>query len=155
MSFPLAEYRNLVETVHRTMLDNADIADARLGPDRWTIKELVGHLIDSASNNHQRFIRLQQAEHLAFPAYDPDVWKAVSRVADLDYRFLVEFWNQYNLFLLYLIERLDPSTLQHVWTDKGKTLEFLVTDYFVHLSWHLDLFRERADEIRQSFADRT
>jgi hypothetical protein len=150
VSFPIAEYKAMIETVHETMLEHADIADKRPSPDHWTLKEMVGHLIDSACNNHQRFVRLQLNESLTFPAYDPEAWKEVSTVSAMEYHLVVNLWNTYNLFLLALVGHITPSALGHVWTDKGKNLEYLVTDYFVHLNWHLDLFRKRAAEIRQA-----
>jgi hypothetical protein len=149
MNFAITEYGALIDTIHQTMLRIAPLADIRLAPDKWTIKEMVGHLVDSASNNHQRFVRLQQTRRLSFPAYDPERWKEVSGLGGIGYPLLVDLWRSYNLFLLYIIGRIDPASLDAVWEVDGKqkNLEFLVNDYFTHLRWHLDLFEERAAEI--------
>lgn len=144
-----AERHDLVRDFHEAMLAHAEQADIRLADDHWTLKEMVGHLIDSASNNHQRFVRLQIEERLAFPAYDQERFRAVSRVADMDYGLLVELWRLYNEFLLELVARADPAAMGHVWQapDGDTSLEFLIEDYFTHLRWHFDLFAARAVEI--------
>ena len=59
----------------------AEIIAARPDPGEWSIKEIFGHLIDSASNNHQRFVRLQITDNLSFPDYSRDngTWIAVQK----------------------------------------------------------------------------
>jgi hypothetical protein len=47
---------------------------------KWTRKQLLGHLIDSASNNYQRFVRLQQGNLVGFPGYDQEFWVAAAGV---------------------------------------------------------------------------
>jgi len=150
MKFQIDEYRALIADFYKLMRKHRKIASVALNADSWTLQEMVGHLIDSASNNHQRFIRLQLSVCLVLPAYDAEEWKKVSKAGTMDYRFLTDFWKRYNEFLLLLIERLDPSSLANVWeTDKGDiTLESLVGDYFGHIRWHLALFERRAAEIR-------
>ncbi len=46
----------------------------RPAPGKWSPKEIIGHLIDSASNNHQRFVRAQFQDHLIFPGYNQEAW---------------------------------------------------------------------------------
>jgi len=112
---------------------------------------MVGHLIDSASNNHQRFIRLQLKEKLIFPGYDTEKWKTASCLKDMDYMFLVEFWKYYNIFLLHIIKNIDANKLNNYWkfNNSQKTLEFLVNDYFVHMQWHENLFDDTIKEIKK------
>jgi len=150
MVFPIDTYRTQIESFYNLMAKRMDIAEVKLGEDKWTLKEMVGHLIDSASNNHQRFIRLQLSEELILPGYNPEDWRRVSRANDLDYRFLIDFWKQYNLFLLHLIQNVDPKTLDHYWlvNSEKKSLKFLIEDYFRHIQWHVDLFNQRVQEIR-------
>ena len=150
MVFPIDTYKTQIESFYNLMAKHMDIAEVKLGEDKWTLKEMVGHLIDSASNNHQRFIRLQLSEELILPGYNPEDWRRVSRANDLDYRFLIDFWKQYNLFLLHLIQNVDPKTLDHYWVvnSEKKSLKFLIEDYFRHIQWHVDLFNQRVQEIR-------
>lgn len=67
-------YEQLRNTPRRTI-------EARIDPSTWSVKEIVGHLIDSASNNLQRFVRLQVSDSLVFPDYsqDNDAWVSIQR----------------------------------------------------------------------------
>ncbi len=150
MSIDCAAYSSQVDSFETIMAANADLADIRLAADKWTLKEMIAHLVDSASNNHQRFVRLQLEAVLAFPAYDAEQWRAVTAIADFDHATLVTLWKTYNLLLLHLIQTVNPACLNHVWRreDKDITLEALIHDYFAHLELHRILFVERAAEIR-------
>ena len=145
-------YEKKIEEYGALMSANSRYGDIRLAEDHWTLKEMIGHLVDSASNNHQRFVRLQLQEELVFPGYGEEDWRRVSRVNDLDYRFLTDFWRSCNQFLIHLIRNMEPESLNHVWKSPGGdlTLGFLVEDYFGHMDWHMDLFERRAGEIRKS-----
>lgn len=151
MGFDIEGFERLILDFESMMLNQAVVADIRLDGGRWTLKEMVGHLVDSASNNHQRFVRLQLAGRLSFPAYDAEEWRRVSAVASFDYEMLVALWKTYNLFLLHLIQNMDEDALDHYWeiNNERKSLKFLVEDYFAHLEWHQSLFDERVRELGQ------
>lgn len=151
MRFDIAEYDEVIRRFHGKMTANGDIAGFKAGEGKWTLKEMVGHLLDSASNNHQRFIRLQLAEVLSFPSYEAEEWRRTSNIGELDYEFLVHFWMQFNFFLLHIIEQIDERHYQNYWLvgDQAQSLQFLVTDYFRHMRWHEELFEERVGEIRK------
>src|ERR1700742_1990926 len=85
-------------------LDNADTS-ARPAPDKWAKKEILGHLLDSASNNHQRFVRatLQGGSTFTFPGYDQNPLVDLQKYAEIDGNFLVDFWASYNRFLAHVI----------------------------------------------------
>jgi hypothetical protein len=108
-------------------------------PNKWSKKEILGHLIDSAANNHQRFVRLQLVAEISLPGYEQDSWVRVNRYQDTPWTELVTLWAAYNRHLANLIESLDASTLGHIWHSPGGdvTLEFLATDYVEHLRHHL------------------
>ncbi len=150
MSFTLTVYRKMIDDFFMLMESSADIASIKLSEDKWTLAEMTGHLIDSASNNHQRFIRLQLEPALTFPAYDAEDWRKASKISGYGFVELAGFWKQYNLFLLHLIANMDEACLSNYWQigDERKTLRFLVEDYYAHLAWHLRLFDERIGEIR-------
>jgi len=139
-----------IDSFGALMTENESLADIRLAPDKWTLKEMVGHLIDSATNNHQRFIRLQLEAVLVFPKYDAEEWKNATRIETFDFKTLVTLWKTYNALILHLIEYMNPATLGHVWRreDKDLSLEALIHDYFAHMELHRNLFEERAQEIR-------
>ena len=114
-------------------------AELKPAPDKWSRKEILGHLIDSAANNHQRLVRLQLEDEISLPGYDQDGWVRVSRHQNLPWMELVALWAAYNRHLAAIIESLDPSALDHVWhsPDGDVTLEFIATDYVRHLEHHL------------------
>src|ERR1043165_7097819 len=72
-------------------------------PDKWSKKEILGHLIDSAANNHQRFVRAQ-FEHEPSIVYDQDKWNEFSYQALMRKEDLIDFWLNYNRYLLKLIK---------------------------------------------------
>ena len=114
--------------------------------DRWSIAEVVGHLVDSASNNHQRFIRAQESESLTFPKYDQNSWAAKNAYASANWESLVELWFHYNLQLARVIEQISEEHLEKrcmIGSLEPCTLGWLVTDYFDHLVHHLKKIEER------------
>ena len=116
-----------------------DAASKKPAPHKWSKKEILGHLIDSAANNHQRFVRLQLQSEISLPGYDQDNWVRLNRYQHEPWTHLVTLWSAYNRHLASVIESLDDSALGHVWhaPDGDVTLEFIATDYVQHLTHHL------------------
>jgi hypothetical protein len=108
-------------------------------PGKWSKKEILGHLIDSAANNHHRFVRLQLHADLSLPGYEQDGWVRTGRYQQQPWANVVALWSAYNRHLAAMIESFDPSTLGHVWhaADGDLTLECIATDYVTHLKHHL------------------
>jgi len=146
---PSKEYRSLIDDFFTLMQKHQKISSIRIDETKWTLKEMIGHLIDSASNNHQRFIRLQNEKEIVFPYYDPEEWKNISKVNSVDCSQLISFWKYYNDFIIHIIENINPANLENVWkTSEGnKSLGFLLSDYFSHMKIHYDMFEERVSEI--------
>ncbi len=113
---------------------------------------MIGHLVDSASNNHQRFVRLQLTQSLEFPAYDTEKWKQVESLNVFDWQKLIDLWKYYNDLLLHIIESMKDEFLDHYWIKDGErlTLERLIKDYYAHIQWHIDLFDQRLQELRNA-----
>jgi hypothetical protein len=106
----------------------------------WSRKQVIGHLIDSASNNHQRFVRAALQTSLDFPGYDQGGSVRVQAVQDADWRLLVMLWAAYNRYLAHVIARLPASKLEtvcRIGSGDAVTLEFLAKDYLTHLGHHL------------------
>jgi hypothetical protein len=133
----------------QSVLKNADrlrqIKDAeasvRPAPGKWSKKEILGHLIDSAANNHQRFVRLQLTSRLDLPGYDGDEWVRVQRYQDRSWSQIIDLWQMYNTQLAEVIGQVDSKALRNVWhapDGKDLDLEFLIRDYVVHMRHHLD-----------------
>ena len=115
----------------------------RPSEDAWSVKEITGHLIDSASNNHQRFVRLQLFEELTFPDYGQDNthWVRIQNYQERKWDELLGLWRFYNVQLAAIIRSVDPSCLDHVWqldAENKVALFDLMTDYLRHLNDHLD-----------------
>ena len=109
-------------------------------PEKWSRKEILGHLIDSAVNNHQRFVRAQLAEQLEFPEYDGDGWVAVQGYRERPWRALVELWAAVNLHVAHVIAGIPAQRLGtpcHIGEALPVTLEFVARDYVKHLRHHL------------------
>src|ERR1700730_12660219 len=76
---------------------------------KWSPKEIVGHLIDSASNNHQRFVRAQFTDDLVFPGYEQEAWVSVQRYQEASWTDLVGLVHLFNLHLARVIEAIPRS----------------------------------------------
>ena len=106
----------------------------------WSRKQVIGHLIDSASNNHQRFVRASLQPSLDFPGYDQDGNVSVQAVQDADWALLVTLWVAYNRSLAHVIAHLPASKLDtacRIGSNEPVTVGFLATDYLTHLLHHL------------------
>ena len=115
-------------------------ASAPLKPGGWSAKEVLGHLIDSASNNHQRFVRMQQTEHIQLAGYEQEHWVRFQGYSEADWLGLIALWAAYNRHLAHIIRRIPPETLHHdceLAPGKVLRLDYLVDDYLGHLEHHL------------------
>jgi len=114
-------------------------ASVRPAPGKWSKKEIIGHLIDSASNNHQRFVRLQLENNIALPNYEQDNWVSLQRYQEQNWIGLVKFWMIYNKHLLHVLKHADESKLSNTATMDGKpiSLQFFIDDYVRHMDHHL------------------
>ena len=110
-------------------------------PGGWSRKQLMGHLIDSASNNHQRFVRALLADSLEFPRYDQDGSVRVQATQEADWLLLVSLWASYNRYLAHVIAQIPKDRLEtvcRIGAGEPVTLGFLALDYVAHLKHHLN-----------------
>ena len=106
----------------------------------WSRKQVLGHLIDSASNNHQRFVRAALQGQLTFPAYAQASMVQIQHYHNLDWKVLVGLWGNYNRFLAHVIRYLPESSFAvicHIGENKPATLGWVCQDYVIHLKHHL------------------
>lgn len=110
--------------------------------EKWSKKEILGHLIDSATNNHHRIVR-GQFEVQPKITYNNDTWNNGNHYLELDTDYIISFWTAYNKFLVELIKHIPPEKLTNT-VETGEegnksimTLAFIIDDYVVHLEYHL------------------
>jgi hypothetical protein len=135
------ELLTTVETASESLraIDDPEAA-LKSTPDSWAKKEVLGHLLDSAVNNHHRFIRAQEVAELAFPAYEQAHWVKAQGYAERPWLELVELWRLYNCHLAHVIRRIPAEKLAVpcvIGSDEPVTLGYLVEDYLIHLRQHL------------------
>ena len=107
----------------------------------WSRKQLLGHLIDSASNNHQRFVRAALQDSLEFPGYDQDGWQNMQGVQEVPWETVLALWANYNRYLAHIITQLPTAKLDvpcRIGSSQPVTLRFLAVDYMSHLVHHLE-----------------
>jgi len=135
------ELQSAVQIAVRLRRMDETAAAKRFAPGKWSNKEILGHLVDSAANNHQRFVRLQLAPSINLPGYDGDEWVRVQGYQERPWVEIVDLWANYNTQLVSVIRHVDPAALKNVWhmpDGKDVDLEFIMRDYVVHLRHHLD-----------------
>ena len=118
----------------------ADVTRAR-GEDKWVRKEILGHLIDSAFNNQQRFVRAQLASEYVGPGYEQRAWVAVNGYRERPWRELVDVWVAANRQVAAVIERVPAAKLRTPCTigdGEPVTLEYVMQDYLAHMKRHLE-----------------
>jgi hypothetical protein len=116
-------------------------ASVRHATDGWSPKEVIGHLIDSAANNTQRFVRAQESGALVFPGYAQDHWVRTQGYQSADWKNLVAFWQMFNHHVGRVMRCIPPESLAipcSIGDGAPVTLGFLVEDYFAHLRHHLE-----------------
>jgi hypothetical protein len=115
----------------------------------WCAREVIGHLIDSACNNHRRLVINQTAATLQVDSYNQDAWIAGQHYADRPAGELVALWAVYNRHLAFLIEHIPDDVLTRIRGDaqldfpfteppsSAATLVNVAADYVGHLRHHL------------------
>jgi uncharacterized damage-inducible protein DinB len=143
------QLRKTVESATPRLLALSDRQVAtRPGDGSWSAKQILGHLVDSAANNHRRFIEAQYRDDLVYPEYDQEQWVEVQNYQTASWIELVTLWKAYNLHLAHVADEFSEVTLQrprhpHSLDRIGRqaaspaTLEDLLCHYLDHLQGHL------------------
>ena len=149
----LDDFKNTIEAAAPRLLAISEVnSEQPRSDEKWSAKQIIGHLIDSAANNHGRFVVAQTKDDLVFPGYDQESWVRVNHYQQRPWHQLVELWRAYNLQLHHLMEHAAPEkmttpcrlhTLQEIAFKivpqaEPVTLEYLMRDYVDHLKHHLE-----------------
>jgi hypothetical protein len=151
MNILASELQRLVDSAAEKLRAMPEDQTAIALDGQWSARQILGHLIDSAANNHQRFVRAQFTDDLVFQGYAQEDWIRVQHYDDEPWPALVDLWRAYNLHLAHVIAHipddvlarprhlhtLDKIAWQLVPADQPATLEYLVRDYLGHLQDHL------------------
>ena len=142
----------IVEAATPQLLALGDDASARRpAPGKWSPREIIGHLIDSASNNHQRFVRAIWQDDLMFTGYAQAEWVAAQEYQKAPWPELVSLWGHFNRHLArvmtavpdqirttrHLRHNLHELAWQPVPRDEPATLDYFMRDYVGHLEHHV------------------
>ena len=120
-------------------------------PGKWSPRQIIGHLIDSASNNHQRFVRGVWQDNLIFPGYEQDKWVDLQRYQDTPWSELLTLWLSFNRHIANVMaavpdearlrvharHNLDEISMHAPPSAQDATLDYFMSDYVNHLEHHL------------------
>ena len=146
------DLKTTVDRVAARLLAVPDADAARHpAPGKWSSKEIIGHLIDSAANNHLRFVRAQFTDNLVSPGYPQEEFVRAQHYQQAPWPSLVALWRDYNLHIARVIEampdgarlrergehNLDQIAWQPVAREQPVTLDYFMADYVAHMHHHL------------------
>jgi len=138
----ISSLRNLIDRVPARLAKiSNDRVENRTSPSKWSPKEELGHLLDSAANNHQRIVRAQLEDNLAMLGYAQTEWVAVNRYQQRDWNELIAVWQSLNRQLLAAAESVPDSAWSNTLTvgsSASMTLQFVFEDYLAHMAHHLE-----------------
>ncbi len=147
----LGQLRALIVCLPGTLAAIAnEVASVKPAPDRWSAKEELGHLIDSAANNHQRIVRAQLEDNLSLAEYDGERWVELHAYQNHEWIDLIALWRAGNSQLLAAAEAAPQSAWSHTLAVGGSepmTLGFVLDDYVTHMSHHLRHIGIAVDDI--------
>jgi hypothetical protein len=138
----ISSLRNLLDRVPDRLAQlPRERVERQPSPSKWSAKEELGHLLDSAANNHQRIVRAQLENNLALPGYDQMAWVSINSYRNRDWHELIDVWQALNRQLLAAAESAPDSAWSHTLTIAGSaslTLQFVFEDYIAHMVHHLE-----------------
>jgi hypothetical protein len=132
-----AELEGLRGALHAVPREYADVPWRTGG---WTRKQIVGHMMDSASNNRQRFVRAAIEGRYAGPKYAQESWVTAHGYARQPWERLLRWWEVQNEVLAAVVDEIEDARLGAVCVvgeDAPVTLRYLIEDYIGHQKHHL------------------
>jgi hypothetical protein len=148
----LDDFRQTIDSASQRLLALSEQnSETPRADGKWMPKEIIGHLIDSAANNHQRFVRAQFTDDLVFQGYEQEGWVRVQHYREKPWPELVRLWQLYNQHILHIMKHVPEDTrlklryrhnLHQIASDTisendAVTLDYFMRDYVDHLKKHL------------------
>ena len=145
------ELLSLVEEWDLKLLSlSEDVLTKKENSQHRTIKQIVGHMIDSATNNIHRIVHLQyQPSPLVFPDYanlgNNDRWIAIQDYKSENWNDLVQLWKYLNIHIVHVINHVNPDKLTNEWItalNVKVSLKSMIQNYTGHIRLHLNEIEE-------------
>ena len=120
-----------------------------------TIKQILGHMVDSASNNTHRIVHLQyQNSPFEFPNYatngNNDRWISIQNFQDEHWEDLIQHWKYIHFHLIHVIKNVNPEKLDNEWISGSSygnvSLKEMITDFLRHFELHFNEIQELIDQ---------
>jgi len=148
----LKQLRTLINEIP-PRLNKLPLSQLELKPSasKWSPKEELGHLLDSAANNHQRIVRAQLEDKPRMPGYDGNVWVELHAYQQRNWQEMIELWRALNKQLLAAAEAVPNSAWSRTCTiadSKPLTLKFVFEDYIDHMTHHLQHIGIKVDDLK-------
>jgi len=130
----LPAFYNMVSEEHLTLKSE---------PEKWSRKEVLGHLIDSALNNLKRFTEIQfSSSPFIIESYNQTELVKVNYYQELPLEHLLELWESLNQQIAYVVKHIPAEKLETPVNPKYdnnemKTLNWVICDYVAHMEHHL------------------
>ena len=125
--------------------------ESKPSPAKWSPKEELGHLLDSAANNHQRIVRGQLEDEPKMPGYDGNAWVELHKYQQRDWNEMIDIWRALNRQLLAAAEAVPESAWSRTCTIADSpplTLKFVFEDYIDHMVHHLQHIGIKTDDLK-------
>lgn len=144
-----ATFRKHISSTYERLANLSEEQSERpFRPGGWSRKEVLGHLIDSALNNHQRFVRAAIEGSYQGPSYQENEWVRIHGYKEMPWNVLLQHWRAQNELLCEVVERIPEDRLETsccVGNHAPVTLHFLIADYLTHLDHHVDRIASHAE----------
>lgn len=160
-------YKIIVQAVPLLRELEAEDFAARAAPDKWSKSEILGHLVDSAFMNFQRFVSVSVDRNLIFSGYDQELWVKRSDYANYRTKDLIHLWANTNSHLGEMIKNIPDEilyrkTLEHnfdqicmnrISSEEQASLDYLIWDYINHMEHHLSQICNKYIKLSSDFID--
>ena len=142
--------KEIIEGIQNHLFEISEEESALKMPEKWSKKEILGHLIYSATNNLIRFVKNQKSKELVFDTYDQEQWVNAGNYQNRSWNEVINTWTHFHYHMVHLMANVPEETLikklnrhnldkiafRHLQKEESTTLLYLMLDYIGHLEHH-------------------